>query len=288
MKHFFGSFRLGVHAQFIAGLCCLTLSAVLLATHAGAVRAMSEIGLPAAIELPLLEQRMQILKEQNEVAELQVALATGSSQEMLNVYVLPSEVDSVRPLATFDVLVSYLQKKKQLMYISAITVGDVQKESESLIYKPLTFTAHVTRDGWKNMLLFTKLSGLMTIGDALGESEFTNLLSLTEQENPATVAALEQFFSVDLLRYVQEPRPFNDAFLKSFSSDTTLQAVRAFIDGPRLQSIRELLDPMAPTLRANRLWPLPFMDIQTVDQRLREDGTFEVTVTVLVYGRTNR
>lgn len=287
MIRFLSLSRLNVRAKLIVGLSLLTLSALLLADHANAVRAMRETGLPAALELPVLEQRMRILKEQNEIVELQAALSTGSAQEMLDVYALPSGTGSVRALAAFDALFAFLQKKNDLLDVSAVTVGDSREDGELTIL-PISFTAHVTRDGWKKIVLFTNLSGLMTTGDTVDADQFNDLLSLTEQENPATVAALEQFFSVDLLRYAQEPRSFNESLLKSFASDAALQSVRTFIDGPRLQSVRDLLGPMASGLRANRLWPLQFMQLEESDQRLRDDGTLEVTATIGVYGRMKR
>lgn len=277
--------RLSVRAKLIAGVSMFALCALLLADHANAVRAMRETGLPAALELPVLEQRMRILKEQNEIVELQAALSTGSAQEMLDVYALPSGTGSVRALAAFDALFAFLQKKNDLLNVSAVTVGDSREDGELTIL-PISFTAHVTRDGWKKIVLFTNLSGLMTTGDTVDADQFNDLLSLTEQENPATVAALEQFFSVDLLRYAEEPRSFNESLLKSFASDAALQSVRTFIDGPRLQAIRDLLSPMASTLRSGRLWPLQFMRIEQSDQRLLDDGTLDVTVTVGAYSRT--
>jgi hypothetical protein len=273
--------------RLMTGVGLLGLSALLLASHAGAVRAMRDTGLPAAVELPALEQRMRILKEQNEVAELQAALSTGSAQEMLDVYVLPSGTGAVRALAALDTLFSFLQQNRELLSVSAVTVGDLRQDAEGTTVLPLTFSAHVTRDGWRKMSMFIAASGLMTVGDTISHDQFAELLSLTEQENPATVAALEQFFSVDLLRYAQDPRAFNEALLKSFSSDIALHTIRTFLDGPHLQSIRDILGPLSPTLRASRLWPLQFLQLEQTDQRLLDDGTFEVTVTVGAYGRTN-
>lgn len=287
MKIPFAHLRVSVSVRLAAGLSLLGISCLLLSDHATAVHSMRETGLPAAVELPALEQRMRILKEQNEVAELQAALSTGSAQEMLDVYALPSGTGSVRALAQLDVVFTILEQRNDLLEVSAVSVGTRVDGPEQTTVLPLSFTAHMTREGWKRFVLFTNLSGLMTVGDTIDDVAFVDLLSLTEQENPATVAALEQFFSVDLLRYAQESRAFDNALLKSFSSESALQSVRAFLDSPRLQSMRDLLNPLVPTLRASRLWPLQFMQIQEVSQHLRDDGTLDVTVTVGAYGRTN-
>jgi hypothetical protein len=271
--------------RLVAGISLLSLSALLLALHAGAVRAMRETGLPAAVELPLLDQRIRILKEQNETAELQAALASGSAEEMVEVYALPSGTGAVRALAAVDTLFSFLQQDRSLIDVSPVTVGTPRDGEQGTTVLPLSFTAHVTRDGWKKMMLFMDISGLLTVGDTVGQDQFDDLLSLTEQENPATVAALEQFFSVDLLRYAESPRAYDEALLKSFSTDAALQSVRAFLDNPSLYAVRDLLGPMAPTLRANRLWPLQFLRTEHIGQHVRDDGTLDVIVTVGAYGR---
>lgn len=285
MIAFLKTCRLSTRMRLVAGVTLLGLSCLLLVAHADAVRTMRETGLPAAVELPVLEQRMRILKEQNEVVELQAALSTGSAQEMVEVYALPSDTGTVRVLASFDVFFTQLQKSHALIDVSPVTVLDPVDGPEGITIVPISFTAHLTRDGWKKMLLFFDLSGLITVGDVVDAEQFHDLLALTEQENPATVAALEQFFNTDLLRYAEEPRSFNEALLKSFSSDVSLQAVRAFLDSPTLQMTRDLLGPMAVSFRESRLWPLQFLQVQTVSQHMREDGTLDVAVTVGGYGR---
>lgn len=284
----FLQYRPPVSVRLAAGLSLLAVSCILLSDHAAAVRRMRDTGLPAAVELPVLEQRMRMLKEQNEVAELQAALSTGSMQEMLDAYVLPSGTGSVRTLTQLDTLFTFLRQSHELFDVSAVSVGQRTNGSGNITVVPFTFSAHLTRDGWKKMLLFTDVSGVMTVEDMVDDATFTELLSLTEQENPATIAALEQFFSADLLRYSEEPRPFHEALLKSFSSDASLQAIHTFLDTPRLQSVRSFLAPISKTLRANRLWPLQFLQMQEVSQHVRDDGTLDVTVTVGAYGRMTK
>lgn len=268
-----------------AGIAMLGFSCFFLSDHATAVRQMRETGLPAAVELPVLEKRMAILKEQNEIAQLQAALSTGSAQEMLDAYALPFGTGSVRALAQLDAVFTHLTRNHDLLEVSAVSVGEREEGIEGTSILPMTFTAHVTRNGWKKLMLFINVSGLMTVGDTVEADELAELLSLTEQENPATVAALEQFFSVDILRYAAEPRPFEEALLKSFSTDVALRGVRTFLSNPHLQAMRDLLGPMSDTLRANRLWPLQFLQIQETSQHVRDDGTLDVTVTIGAYGR---
>ncbi len=274
------------HWQTTAALALLIGSGWLLIEHAGAIADMRETGIPAAMELQMLEKRMQTLKEQNELAELQAALVTGSQEEQVQVYVLPDEPDAARAVAALDVLFSYLQKQKQMLSVSPVTVGDsVATESTSVL--PLSFTAHLTREGWNTLQLFVEISGLMTVGDHASDADIDTLLRLTEDENPASVAALEQFLRADLLRYSEEPRPFEDQLLRSFSADTTIESVRAFLTSAEMQATRSLLKDVGPSIRSAKLWPLRFMQLQNADVQMNEDGTVEVKITIGAIGRTN-
>jgi hypothetical protein len=272
------------HWQVTAALALLIGSGLLLAEHAGAIADMRETGIPAAMELQMLEKRMQTIKEQNELAELQAALITGSQEEQVQVYVLPDEADAARAIAGLDVVFSYLQKQKQMLSVSPVTVGDlITKESVSVL--PLSFTARLTQEGWNKLQLFMQVSGLMTIGDHASDTDIDTLLRLTEDENPASVAALEQFLRTDLLRYSEEPRPFEDQLLRSFSADTTIESVRAFLTSADMQAMRSLLKDLGPSIRSAKLWPLRFMQLQKADVQMNDDGTVEVDITIGAMGR---
>lgn len=260
-------------------------SVFLLHDHARAIAEMRETGIPAAMELQALEKRMDILREQNELAELQAALVTGSQQEQVDVYVLPGEASETRALAGLDLVLRLLQRQGQILSLSPVTVGEVVHDSNGSTALPLSFHVRVTREGWDRLVLFTRVSGLLTVGDLLSDADLQSLLRLTEDENPATVAAFEQFFRTDLLRYVEEPRSVESQLMKSFSTDATLESFHAFLASPEMQTARSLLGELAPDLRAARLWPLQFMRLRTADIRLNEDGSIEADVTVGAYGR---
>jgi hypothetical protein len=273
------------HWQATVALILLVGSGLLLVDHARAIADMRETGIPAAMELQMLEKRMRTIKEQNELAELQAALVTGSQEEQVQVYVLPDEEDAGRAVAALDVLFNYLQKQKQLLSVSAVTAGDLVTD-ESVSILPLSFTARLTVDGWNTLQHFVRMSGLLTIGDLMSNKDIETLLQLTEDENPASVAALEQFLRTDLLRYSEEPRPFEDQLLRSFSSDTTIESVRAFLTSAEMQATRSLLKDLGPSIRSAKLWPLRFMELQKAGVQMRDDGTVEVDITIGAMGRT--
>lgn len=267
-----------------AAFALIAGSGMLLWMHSVSVREMREIGLPAALALPRIEKRMEILKEQNEIAELQASLRGGSEEERLHVYVLPAEEDIDRLLATFDVLFSYLEQKRLLHTVSAVEVGEQAPVSEGLSALPVSFEATVTRPGMEDLLLFTELSGLLTVSDALTQEDIDALLALTEQENPASVAALEHFLATDLLRYAEEPRPYEEQLRKSFSPAAE-ETLRVLLDAESLRRARDLFGAMAPVLRQQNLWPLRLLTVESAASQDAGDGLVRVALTLRAYVR---
>lgn len=247
---------------------------------------MRETGLPAAVRLPAIEERMNILAEQNEVAELQAALVSGSADEQVQTYVLPTGTGTTRPVAVLGTLLSSLEDSKTLLWHSPISIGSFTDESADLTVLPMTVDLRLTREGWQQFQLFIEASGLLTVGDIASKVDMETLLRATEQDNPAAVAALEQFFATDILRYSEEPRPFDEALLKSFVSPQSLEAIRNFLGNARLQHIRGLLKSMSDDVRSARLWPLTFFAMRKADVQLLDDGTVQAKVEVGAYGRT--
>lgn len=265
----------------------LGLSAMLLSAHASRVRLMQETGLPAALRLPAMVERKELLTEQSEITELQLSMRSGSIEETVQVYVLPTESDLDRLLATFDVFFEYLRKGRSAQNVSAIAVGD-ERGDGPLTVLPLTFEADMTEEGLREFLLFMDLAGSLSISDAFTQKETDMLLALTEEENPAALPALEQFLSTDLLRYAREPKAYDEQLQKSFASDGFIGRYKEIASASRLEEFKRLLGASAGSiLEKQNLWPLRFMRITKLDQRDLGNGKVHVFVEVEAFGRTN-
>jgi len=261
----------------------LVVSLFLVFMHTVTVRQMKEIGLPAALQLPAVEKRMEVLREQNDVAELQAHLRGGTEEEMLHVYVLPDSEELDRLLMTLDVLFSDLENKKMLTAFSPVEIGEATPVSfegiaDPLRAVPVTFEVSVTEKGLSTMLLFFDLSGLMTISDVLTPEEIQHLLNLTEEENPAAITALEHFLSHDLLRYAEEPKPIDSQLLRSFPSGEFEQSFRSILGTSRLQDAVQLLSGLRGTLRTHNLWPLRLLSLK--DSAIHVDGPDKIRLKV--------
>ncbi|UPA22452.1 hypothetical protein K8942_05385 [Candidatus Peribacteria bacterium] len=277
--------RPGLRVQYLLSAMLLGLSIQLLTLHVETVRDMRDIGLPAALALPSIQHRMNIIKEQSEVAQLQASITGDSSEEMLRMYVLPDDTALDRLLATVDALTTELRKQGMLASLSPVQVGD-ETDADGFTKTPVSFEADVTAEGLKTLFLFQDLSGLLTVSDALTADEQTALLQLTEQENPAAITALETFLSMDLLTYAKAPQVAQDQLFRSFSSDVFTDSFSRMTEQSDLGAIVELLSgPLARSLEAQKLWPLRFL--MPVKSAIRQTGVnqYHIAVTWEAYSR---
>lgn len=248
---------------FMTGWLLLGFSGFLLINHAHAIREVTGESAPLAGEIPILERRLQFLQQQLEMAQLHTALRTGSQEERLTVFVLPEESDLDRLLGSFDILREVLGTQGHLSDFAAIDIGEREPTALKAIQsESVSFSVSVDEEGFRELMTFLRIAGLLTIGDVLGQDDLAKLLHLTEEENPAGLIALEQFLSTDLLQYARDVRSYEDQLLKSFSSPSFTQALHAALQSPPLRNARRLLEgPIGKELQAQKLWPLQMLTL---------------------------
>lgn len=277
--------RLSPEVCVLLALTFITASGALLWRQAAAVREMREIGLPAAVALPQLEHRLQVLKDQTEAAHVQAALGKGTEEELLRLYVLPETENTSRLLATFDVLFGYLEKRNMLIAYPDFTVGEAEDVEPGLQALPVSLHATLTPDGFQEWMHVLDLAGLLTIADAVDDNALQYLLQQTERENPGAIAALEQFLSTDLLRYSEEPRSYEEQLRRSFATEEFSDALHALLESEQLRHARDVYSDLAPVLRAQNLWPLRFLTVRDAAVRTDVNGNEHVEMMLNAYVR---
>jgi hypothetical protein len=269
-----------------AGAAMLATSAMLLTAHLSALGTARDAVLPLAAEIPPLEHRLDILKKQLELTDVQASLQSGSASEKLAAYVLPQKPNADRLVAFFDVTGVLLQRQNMLKSFSSVTVGKPVTDAEGFTRRPVTVEAVLTHKGTETMLKTLDLSGLLTVGDTLTEEEWMSLFTLTEAENYAGIVAVEQFLSADLAAYARDPRPAEDRLLKTFSSERFLQQFRAILGKTRLQTARDVLGGDAGEAYAlQKVWPVQFLVVDGVSTEDRGDGWEKVSLRLSAYSR---
>lgn len=247
----------------------LLIAATLLWGHAAHVRDVRALALPLAEQVPELERRLAMLREQAELTELNAATRIQSPEERVHVYALPSEPDLDKLIALFDVLRDALSAEHLLSNLSSIVVGEQKiAEDERIAAYPVTVEFTAQRQGLQSLQTLIDVSGLLTIGDALSPDERARLIDATEAENPAGIVALEQFLGTDLLQYFREPRPIDDQLLKAFGVSAFEATLRDVIRSSLLsEGHRVLGGSLGKTLSEARLWPLQMMRVERIEAR---------------------
>lgn len=270
-----------------AGCAFLLFSAFLLVSHVRSVQMISDVSLPLVARTPSLERRAQILRNQLELAELNAALQVGSPEERLHVYALPAEVDLDRLILAFDLLRDDLSAQGSLSALSPLALGNREEADDGLARRDVRLEATLRIDGLHAVLAFVRLSGFLTVGDALTPAERMRLLSQTEAENPAGIVALEQFLSADLLTYARESRPYDEQLLRSFASPGFEQTLRSVIQESLLRDARRLLEgSLGAAYEQRNLWPLQYLAVREAE--LRPGGSpdwYRLTLTLSAYER---
>ena len=273
--------------RWTASAALLLLGGKFLAVHITTVRDVRASSLPLAQEIPALERRVSILKEQQELTELSHALRVGSPEEKVHVYALPNKTDIDKVITAFDVFAEELRHQKTLMKISPMVFGEAALAENGIRTQSLTFEATLHRDGIAALQTFVRLGGLLSVADALRSDERSRLLLQTELENPAAIVALEQFLNTDLLSYLREPRPAEEQLLKSFSNQSFERAFRDIVRNSLLADAGRLLTPeFMQTLHDAKLWPMQMMDMEAMS--LEVGGAAEwyrVKVKVVLFMR---
>lgn len=274
-------------ACWAGSLSLIAVGAVLLAQHISTVRDVRASSLPLAQEIPALERRLSVLKQQKELSELSHVLRTGSPEEKVHVYALPKETDLDKIVTAFDLLTEELRRQKLLTDISPLTFGDAASVVEGIKAQAMTLEVTLHREGIEELQTFVKLSGLLSVADALSAEERSRLLLQTELENPAAIVALEQFLNTDLLSYLEEPRPAEEQLLNSFSSQSFERAFRDVLRESLLADASRLLSPeFSERLSTGRLWPMQMMDIESLELRAgRAEGWYRVKLEIELYMR---
>ncbi|MBT3293272.1 hypothetical protein HN512_02945 [Candidatus Peregrinibacteria bacterium] len=249
---------IGLH---IIALTLLIISAQIMSKQVRAIANASQVSLPLVAELPVLERRLNTITQQIEMAELNSVLKIGSQKEQVDVLILPKEPDFDRLISIFDVLQEGLKSKNILKNASKIDIGDPIEDAY-----PIHFSFDVHEEGLRKFLSFTRIAGLLTVGDALSPEEREMLIHKTEEENPTGIIALEQFFSTDLLRYALDSRSHEEQLLRSFSSSDFVSLFRMTMQSSLLREVRILFEgDFGQLIDDHNLWPFPMLIMDSIN-----------------------
>lgn len=266
----------------------LTIVAMfLIADHAHDVRRTKEL-LPVAQRLPVLRNRLGVLRAQLEVADLQAVVRTSPAEEQLRQHVLPSSASFQSLLGAFEVLAAQLGIDRSIESMSSVQIGDAIATDlpglEKVQAVPVTVSFIGSPEGIRTVALFADMAGYLTVGDVLTPAQLDRLLTATEEENPAAVTALEQFLATSLLQYARSPERYEDQLAKSFAAPEFLHRLHLVLSSSDLPQARFLLGgAFGLALEQNGLWPLRFLTVDKSTLEFLDGGRQRLSLRLLAY-----
>ncbi|MCK5020201.1 MAG: hypothetical protein KAS32_24395 [Candidatus Peribacteraceae bacterium] len=285
-KYFFQKRQIQSVILFMVAISLAVFSVNSLWLHARLINVASQVSPPLVAEIPVLEAKLENVTQQVEMAQLHAASRIGSQAEQVDILIYPSEPDFDRLIAFFDIFREYSEGSDVLQNFSSIDIGDALDHKSSVVYPiSLKFNAHT--EGMNIFFPLVRLAGLLTIGDALSSDERALLLYRTEQENPAGIVALEQFFSTDLMQYAKDSHSHEQRLLRSFSSDSFLSAFHGIVKSSLLKEAKMIFGgEFGAMFSRHSLWPLPLLSLGEVTLRTGgSPGWNKVDVELLLYTR---
>ena len=271
------------------GALLLAVSGVLTVEHIQVLQDVQTVSVPLVAKLSELEHRETALREQVELSQIHAAVQVGSIGEKLDMYVLPTETDLDRLVAVFDLFYEMLHRHNLVSGMSDIEIDETITLNEGDVRaRPLTVRFAIHEEGVSKILNLIQLAGLLTVGDALSDEEVILLFRSTEDENPAGIIALEQFFSLDLLRYARDVRAHEDQLKRSFTSEAFSQTLQSVTQGSQLRDARRLFEgDFGQKLIDTHLWPLQFLTIREVEfKEGGAEGWYRLSLELLVWERS--
>lgn len=257
--------RLHPATLFSAGGVLMVVSSMLMVAHVATIIEVRDVSVPIVGQLPQLERKRDVLKEQVELTELHSATTLGSTQEKIEVYALPERTDVSRLIATFEILRDVLERDALLSSMSDIQISEPGEGVDGATVQRVSTKIVAHEDGVRTVLSLVRLAGFMTVGDALTEQEVALLIDRVEQENPSGIVALEQFLSADLISYAKDPKAYEQQLKRSFSSTAFFNALENVVRTSLLHDAKLLLhSDLGEALQTYKLWPMQIMVVEDI------------------------
>ncbi len=267
------------------GVLCFAVSADLITRHAVALTEVQNVSLPLVAQLPQLEQRLDGMREQVEMAEISRRLQRGSEEERLNLFVLPKEMNIPRVLSVIEAMVDALVSSEDIQAFGQVELGEDTVQPSGLGGQAVRLQFVVSDQGAAQVLAAFRMAGLLTVADAFDEAQLRRLLETTEAESPAGLVALEHFLAADLLSFSLEPQPYLSELFKMLPGERFAAAFADIRDKSLLPGAQEFLSgPFGTRLHEQGLWPMPMMQVKGVTAEAHEGGWL-LTLQLLIAHR---
>ncbi len=261
---------------FGTGMLLSVAACGLLIAHTRSFSLKRDTAVMIGTTLPELRSTVALLKANQEAEQYFFRNALSAREEQASVYVLPGGPAATRAV---NVLQSIIRVLRELggNQGSIDTIAFQEKASDRGEYKTVGATLTMTGDFRfvARFLSILAMSGNMMIRDIFTDDASAAFLKQVNDSAPLSLKAAEDFLYTDLLTYAAEPDQTEQAMLQDIPEDVQPD-IRAFVLSSGLAGVRNSLSDIAPSLKKERIWPLPFL---TVDSLKRDGQRWEIGLT---------
>lgn len=248
---------IGTSVRWFLNVSLGLIACTLVYNHMEVITSTQDSTVPSLASVQQLEQVREVLEQQAELAELQVALESDYTEEQVFAFVLPDELDTDRIVALFDAMQQYFTYHGLAASETTELFIDKHAAEPSITLEvPLHSSAVAI---WTQLV---ELSGIVTVHDALSAQDRLALLRYTELHNPAALPDIEAFFSLPLLEYGSDADLHIRRLMRSFNDDVFTELIELAILSPHMQGANTLFSgSLGELFTQNSLWPMPFMQL---------------------------
>jgi len=251
---------------FAIGCVSAILACGLVASYVRTFELKRDTAVLVGTSLPELKTSVALLQSSVEAERIFARQARAAREEQAAAYVLPATSPVPRGVLAIEQL--------------SLALRDASNGGFSL--RSLSFSPgtenHGTHKTQKGTLVVdgafsdvAKLLGALSIGgdmmvrDALDEGVEQEFLRTVGTDEPLALKAAQDFLYRDLLEYASVPDIAEQGALSTVS-DFARADLRSMLLAGGLSSVRESLGPVASRLKERKVWPLPLIDVASIDR----------------------
>ncbi len=247
---------------FGIGLCATAAALLLLIAHARIFSEKRDMALIIGTELPALRSRVALLEAGVEAQKIYGSEAAASREEQAQIFILPEEPDIARAVRSVQEITLAI---KQGLTVESISFGKTPSGTGALKALPGTIVLKGDAAHMARFLRILDLAGTFTVRDALTAGTASKFLADIQEASPLSLKNAEQFLHTDLITYAAQPDTTEDRMLQEIQPSAAVD-IRTFLLKSGLADIRAVLSDIAASLRDKRVWPVPLLLVQSVEQ----------------------
>ena len=250
--------------SFTVGILLSIGACGVLASHARLFSQKRDTAVMIGTQLPQLKSTVSLLSASVEAERIFAEQSLTAREEQASVYVLPDGSPAPRTVKTLQEISRSLSDNGDFV-LEKLTFDAVPQDQGN--FKTLKARAVIRGSFQKTARLLGVLGfgGDMVVRDTLSPAVQEEFLRQIEATAPLSLKRAEEFLYTDLMQYAANPDKNEQRMLEDIPT-AAVSDIRATLLGAGLASVRSAFVGIASGLFEKGLWPMPLMNVQTVER----------------------